>query len=71
MRGLPRRADAPLSRRYVLEAVRRASLRPRVIVKYALWYEDFHDRGYDVGREMAAFDRTWVGTETRDHGDRR
>ena len=42
----------------------------RVIVKYPLWYEDFHDRGYDVGRETAAFDRTWVGTETRDYGDR-
>ncbi len=59
-----------LSRRYVLEPARKVNPQVRVIVKYPLWYEDFHDRGYDVGRETAAFDRTWVGTETRDYGDR-
>ena len=59
-----------LSRHYVLEPSKRVNPRVRVIVKYPLWYDDFHERGYDVGRETAAFDRTWVGTETRDYADR-
>jgi hypothetical protein len=59
-----------LSRRCVLEPAKRVNPRVRVIVKYPLWYDDFHERGYDVGRETAAFDRTWVGTETRDYADR-
>ena len=29
----------------------------------------FHERGYDVVRETEDFDRTWVGTETRDYND--
>jgi hypothetical protein len=59
-----------LSRRNVLEAARKVNARVRVIIKYPLWYEDFHKRGYDVVRESAAFDRTWVGTEFRDYRDR-
>jgi hypothetical protein len=59
-----------LSRRQVLEAARKVNPRVRLIVKFPLWYEDFHNRGYDAGRETSAFDRTWVGTETRDYGDR-
>ena len=59
-----------LSRRCVLEPAKHVNPRVQVIVKYPLWYDDFHERGYDVGRETAAFDRTWVGTETRDYDDR-
>lgn len=59
-----------LSRRCVLEPAKHVNPRVQVIVKYPLWYDDFHERGYDVGRETAAFDRTWVGTETRDYADR-
>ena len=39
----------------------------RIIVKYPCWYDDFHERGYDVIRETADFDRIWVDTETRDY----
>ncbi len=43
----------------------------RLIIKYPQWYDRFHERGYDVVRETDAFDRIWVGTETRDYGDAR
>src|SRR5204863_4386497 len=32
--------------------------------------ENFHERGYEVIRETADFDRIWVGTETRNYNDR-
>jgi hypothetical protein len=60
-----------LSQERVLAPARRVNPRVKVIVKYPQWYDEFHERGYDVTRETAAFDRTWVGTETRDFGDRR
>jgi hypothetical protein len=41
----------------------------RLIIKYPQWYDGFQDRGYDVTRETAAFDRIWVGTEIRDYTD--
>ena len=41
----------------------------RLIIKYPQWYDTFHERGYDVARETADFDRIWVGTETRDYAD--
>ena len=39
----------------------------QVIIKYPQWYDRFHERGYEVMRETADFDRIWVGTETRDY----
>lgn len=36
---------------------------------YPQWYDTFHERGYEVVRETADFDRIWVGTETRDYAD--
>ena len=59
-----------LSRNYVLSAARRVNPKVRIIIKYPQWYDRFHERGYDVDRETRAFDRIWVGTETRDrdHG---
>ena len=54
----------------VLAAAKRVNPKARLIIKYPQWYEKYQDRGYDVVRETAAFDRIWVGTETRDYSDR-
>ncbi len=55
----------------ILAAAKRVNPKVKVILKFPQWYDDFHNRGYDVARETAAFDRIWVGTETRDYNDRR
>lgn len=60
-----------LSRASVIGAARRVNPRARLIIKYPQWYDRFHERGYDVLRETADFDRIWVGTETRDYQDKR
>ena len=56
-----------LSRHYILEAARKVNPKVKIIIKYPQWYDRFQDRGYDVARETADFDRIWVGTETRDY----
>ena len=58
-----------LSRDRVLGAAKRVNPKARLIIKYPQWYDTFHERGYDVARETADFDRIWVGTETRDYAD--
>ena len=55
----------------VLAAAKQVNPKVRLIIKYPQWYDQFHERGYEVLRETAAFDRIWVGTETRDYGDAR
>jgi len=60
-----------LSRRRVLGPAKRVNPKVKLIIKYPQWYDHFHERGYEVVRETAAFDRIWVGTETRDYRDRR
>jgi hypothetical protein len=55
----------------VLAPARRVNPRVQIIIKYPQWYDNFHERGYEVLRETAAFDRIWVGTETRNYADRR
>ncbi len=60
-----------LSREAILAPARRANPKVQVIIKYPQWYDRFHERGYEVVRETADFDRIWVGTETRDYHDRR
>ncbi len=60
-----------LSRDRVLAPARRVNPKVKVIIKYPQWYDRFHERGYDVVRETNDFDRTWVGTETRDYTDKR
>ncbi len=60
-----------LSREHVLAASKRANPGCKLIVKYPQWYDRFHERGYEVTRQTADFDRTWVGTETRDYEDPR
>lgn len=59
-----------LSEEYVLGAAKKVNPRCRLIIKYPQWYDRFHERGYDVVRQTAIFDRIWVGTETRDYTDR-
>lgn len=60
-----------LSRDRILGPAKAVNPRARIIIKYPQWYDRFHERGYDVLRETADFDRIWVGTETRDYGDKR
>jgi hypothetical protein len=59
-----------LSQDRMLAAAKRVNPKARLIIKYPQWYDDFHRRGYEVLRETADFDRIWVGTETRDYGDK-
>jgi len=60
-----------LSRQRILRAAKAVNPNARIIIKYPQWYDDFHNRGYDVVRQSADFDRIWVGTETRDYHDKR
>lgn len=60
-----------LSQERILAAGRRVNPKATFIIKYPQWYDRFHERGYEVARETADFDRIWVGTETRDYGDQR
>jgi hypothetical protein len=60
-----------LSQDRIIRPAQRVNPRVKVIIKYPQWYDNFHERGYDVVRETADFDRIWVGTETRDYNDKR
>lgn len=60
-----------MSRLYVIEAGRKINPKVKFIIKYPQWYDRFHERGYDVIRETALFDKIWVGTETRDYTNKR
>ena len=60
-----------LSRERVLAPAKRVNPQVRLIIKYPQWYDNFHNRGYEVVRETADFDRIWVGTETRDYQNQR
>jgi hypothetical protein len=60
-----------VSRDRILAPAKKVNPNVRIIIKYPQWYEEFHNRGYEVLRESADYDRIWVGTETRDFDDRR
>lgn len=60
-----------LSRKRILAPAKRVNPNAALIIKYPQWYDRFHERGYEVIRETADFDRIWVGTETRDYDDAR
>ncbi len=60
-----------LSQDNVLKVTKRINPKATLIIKYPQWYDNFHNRGYEVLRETADFDRIWVGTETRDYRDQR
>jgi hypothetical protein len=55
-----------VSRDRILKPAKAVNPKVKVIIKYPQWYAEFHNRGYEVVRETADFDRIWVGTETRD-----
>jgi hypothetical protein len=60
-----------VSRDRILKPAEAVNPDVKIIIKYPQWYDLFHNRGYDVVRETADFDRIWVGTETRDYADKR
>ncbi len=55
-----------VSRECILKAARAKNPNVKIIIKYPQWYDNFHNRGYEVVRETQEFDKIWVGTETRD-----
>ncbi|NOX56363.1 MAG: hypothetical protein GXP27_18345, partial [Planctomycetes bacterium] len=60
-----------LSQDRVLAPAKGVNPKVKLIIKYPQWYDRFQDRGYEVVRETALFDRIWVGTETRDYDNPR
>ena len=60
-----------VSRERILAPARAVNPSVKIIIKYPQWYDNFHNRGYEVSRETADYDRIWVGTETRDYDDKR
>jgi hypothetical protein len=60
-----------VSRDRILAPAKKVNPNARIIIKYPQWYEDFHNRGYEVLSETADYDRIWVGTETRDFDNQR
>ncbi len=60
-----------MARDRVLGPAKKVNPNVRIIIKYPQWYDDFHNRGYDVIQQTADYDRIWVGTETRDYDSAR
>jgi hypothetical protein len=56
-----------VSREDILKPAKAVNPKVKIIIKYPLWYDSFHERGYEVIRETKDFDFIWVGTETRDY----
>ena len=55
-----------MSRERILAPARKVNPNVKIIIKYPQWYDNFHNRGYEVVRETQDYDKIWVGTETRD-----
>lgn len=55
-----------ISLQRVLRPAHEINPRCKVIIKFPLWYENFHERGYDTIRQTQDFDLIWAGTETRE-----
>jgi hypothetical protein len=60
-----------VSRERILQPAKAVNPDVKIIIKYPQWYDNFHNRGYEVLRETADYDKIWVGTETRDYNDKR
>jgi hypothetical protein len=60
-----------VSRERILKPARAVNPDVKIIIKYPQWYDNFHNRGYEVVRQTADFDTIWVGTETRDPDNER
>lgn len=54
-----------VSKERILKPARLVNPKVKLIIKYPQWYDLFQERGYDVIRQTRAFDRIWIGTETR------
>jgi len=60
-----------MSRERILGPARAVNPRVKIIIKYPQWYDNLHNRGYEVVRQTADYDKIWVGTETRDFENER
>lgn len=60
-----------MARERILGPAKKVNPNVGIIIKYPQWYDDFHNRGYDVMQQTADYDRIWVGTETRDYDSER
>ena len=60
-----------MSRERILAPARAVNPDVRIIIKYPQWYDNFHNRGYEVLRQTADYEKIWVGTETRDYENER
>jgi hypothetical protein len=60
-----------ISRERILAPARKVNPDVQIIIKYPQWYDNFHNRGYEVIRQTADYEKIWVGTETRDYEDKR
>lgn len=56
-----------ISREYIQKPAQAVNPNVKIINKFPLWYDRFHERGYEVLGEVESYDITWVGTETRDN----
>ena len=52
--------------RHLIGPARDVNPRVQFIIKYPCWYETYYRAGYDVTGQTRLFDKTWIGTETRD-----
>jgi len=55
----------------ILAPARKVNPDVTIIIKYPQWYDNFHNRGYEVLLQTADYDKIWVGTETRNFEDKR
>ncbi|MHC4692634.1 MAG: hypothetical protein ACYS67_07820 [Planctomycetota bacterium] len=60
-----------MSRDRILKPARAVNPDVKIIIKYPQWYDNFHNRGYEVLLQTADYDKIWVGTETRDYDNAR
>ncbi|MHC4356448.1 MAG: hypothetical protein ACYS0H_27410, partial [Planctomycetota bacterium] len=60
-----------MSRDRILAPARAVNPGVKIIIKYPQWYDNFHNRGYEVIRQTADYEKIWVGTETRNFEDKR
>ena len=62
---------AGISQKNVINPARKVNPNVTIIIKYPQWYDNFHNRGYEVVRQSDMFNKIWVGTETRDPDNQR
>ncbi len=55
-----------VSQERVMKAAHAINPKVKIIIKFPQWYDEYHERGYDVPGESKIFDGIWVGTEARD-----